>query len=412
MKVLVVINGYYPYSRGEDYLSNEMRYVKGFDRVLICPMFVFGDKKSEYSNYRDNENIEYFNSSKTYKSRILFCIYFLLRHMFFYKEFIYILRTKKIKFNCLKSFLRTSFKSVNAYYDVKKELYEKYAKEEITLYSYWMADSSVVVSLLKLYSGLNIRYTFSRCHRFDVYEYANRNNYIPYREYILSTLDKIYSISDDAKSYLELLYEKYAKNKIVVSRLGTEDYGVSNVSKNDVLRVVSCSWLRPVKRVDMIFDALNSLDFPIEWTHYGDGELMPTLKSKVNELENKKLRINLLGKVPNVAVLQKYKEECYDIFINVSENEGVPVSIMEAMSFGMIIIATNVGGTAELVYNEKNGYLLPKDCDIQQIADRLKCVYYMSSEEYSLTREMSRKIWEKYSSSKINYNRFYNEIAK
>lgn len=48
-------------------------------------------------------------------------------------------------------------------------------------------------------------------------------------------------------------------------------------------------------------------------------------------------------------VMNYYKEHHFDVFINMSTNEGVPVSIMEAASFGIPIIATNVGGTSEIV---------------------------------------------------------------
>lgn len=40
-----------------------------------------------------------------------------------------------------------------------------------------------------------------------------------------------------------------------------------------------------------------------------------------------------------------------------SDSEGIPVSIMEAMSFGIPVIARNVGGMSEIV-NEENGLLL------------------------------------------------------
>ena len=56
------------------------------------------------------------------------------------------------------------------------------------------------------------------------------------------------------------------------------------------------------------------------------------------------------------------------MFINVSSTEGIPVSIMEAMSFGIPVIATAVGGTPEIVNNE-NGYLLSKDPSAKELAE-------------------------------------------
>lgn len=47
-----------------------------------------------------------------------------------------------------------------------------------------------------------------------------------------------------------------------------------------------------------------------------------------------------------------YSEHPVDVFINLSTNEGVPVSIMEAISFDIPIVATDVGGTSEIVTDE------------------------------------------------------------
>jgi glycosyltransferase involved in cell wall biosynthesis len=48
-----------------------------------------------------------------------------------------------------------------------------------------------------------------------------------------------------------------------------------------------------------------------------------------------------------------------DIFILPSFAEGVPVSLMEAMASGVPVVATNVGGVAELVESERTGLLVP-----------------------------------------------------
>lgn len=411
MQTLIVINGYYPYNRGEDYLSNELKYINGFDKTIIFPMFIYGNKdSSSISDYEVNSKVLYFNSLKKYNDRIIYCVFFMICHGFFYKELWYIIRNKKLLFSRLVTFLRTSFKSVNAYYDLKKILKKEANSGDVILYSYWMADTAVTASLLKRYSNLPIGFSFTRCHRFDVYEYANLQNYLPYRKFVFSTLDKIYVISNDAKEYLELMYPGFVKGKIEIQRLGTEDYGQNEVYKSRILRIVSCSWLRPVKRVSLILDALNSLQIPIEWTHYGDGEEMKILRNKIKKLSNKNLKVTLAGQISNSQVLNIYQNNPYDIFINVSANEGVPVSIMEAMSFGMLIIATDVGGTAEIVHDGENGYLLNKECSSQDIASKINEVYSLSDLKYTNMRHLSRMLWLELSSSKVNYERFYNEI--
>lgn len=60
-----------------------------------------------------------------------------------------------------------------------------------------------------------------------------------------------------------------------------------------------------------------------------------------------------------------------DVFVLPSYNEGLPMSILEAMSWGLPIITTPVGGIPELVTHSKNG-LLVNPGDIQQLSEAMK----------------------------------------
>ncbi len=57
------------------------------------------------------------------------------------------------------------------------------------------------------------------------------------------------------------------------------------------------------------------------------------------------------------ALLQRYYSEA-DIFILLSRWEGVPLSILDAMAHGVVVIATDVGAISEVVTNLQNGYLI------------------------------------------------------
>ncbi len=48
-----------------------------------------------------------------------------------------------------------------------------------------------------------------------------------------------------------------------------------------------------------------------------------------------------------------------DIFCLPSWSEGMPVSILEAMSAGLVVIASQVGGIPELIEHEHSGFLMP-----------------------------------------------------
>jgi glycosyltransferase involved in cell wall biosynthesis len=53
--------------------------------------------------------------------------------------------------------------------------------------------------------------------------------------------------------------------------------------------------------------------------------------------------------------------ESHDIFINTTSVDNSPVSVVEAMALGMIIISTNVGGIPYLISNNINGIMLEPD---------------------------------------------------
>ena len=79
---------------------------------------------------------------------------------------------------------------------------------------------------------------------------------------------------------------------------------------------------------------------------------------------------NFHGRVDNVQVRSFYRDTFVNVFVNTSSSEGVPVSIMEAQSAGIPVIATAVCGTPELV-NENDGLLLPADPEPVDVAAAL-----------------------------------------
>lgn len=272
-----------------------------------------------------------------------------------------------------------------------------------------MHASAFVACLLKK-KYTEIIKVITRCHRFDLYEYHSTDEYIPMRNFIYKNIDEIHSISIDGIEYLTSK-EPSLKNKLILSRLGTKDHGFISHIKNKPLKLVSCSWIRPVKRVDLIIDALAECDITLEWTHFGNGEDFNKLIDKANNLRKNNIKIILPGSKCNEEVINAYKENKYDVFINVSSSEGIPVSIMEAMSMGMIIIATAVGGTPEVV-DKTNGFLLDPNFSNKELIDILNFINNMDEKEYVKMKLSSRNKWEKSFSADRNYASFYSHLLK
>ena len=169
------------------------------------------------------------------------------------------------------------------------------------------------------------------------------------------------------------------------SRLGTAEEKMPARNSENGFRLVSCSSVGPIKCVDRIVQALAVLDdsLSVEWVHIGDGESFGQLQKMVRNLlsEKKNIRCKLLGWVAHQNVLQLYRDEPWDCFITTSSSEGgCPVSVQEAMAFGIPVIGTAVGGITELLVGSEN-IQLPPDPNPEIVAAAITKIYNMSPEE-------------------------------
>ena len=73
-------------------------------------------------------------------------------------------------------------------------------------------------------------------------------------------------------------------------------------------------------------------------------------------VEEKKLPISFTGKLRKEEWIDLSKD--YDIFINTTNFDNTPVSVIEALALGLPVISTNVGGIPYLIENNKNGILV------------------------------------------------------
>ncbi|MGE6515584.1 glycosyltransferase family 4 protein [Lysinibacillus sphaericus] len=111
------------------------------------------------------------------------------------------------------------------------------------------------------------------------------------------------------------------------------------------------------KRQDALLEALIELtEVPWRIQFIGDGSRRPALEKYVAD-KGFTDRVAFLGNQTEVTELLARSQ----IFVLLSDWEGLPISIIEAMRAGLPIIATNVGGVRELVTDNVNGYLIDRD---------------------------------------------------
>ena len=137
----------------------------------------------------------------------------------------------------------------------------------------------------------------------------------------------------------------------------------------------------------------------VAWHHFGGGDF--TGVNSILEKEVPNLEVKLWGQTDNLEVMEFYRKNHVDFFVNLSLSEGVPVSIMEAMSFGIPVIATAVDGTPEAVIDGETGLLVSLDeaQDSERLAER---VLQALSPGGEWRAPRPRKIWQdRYHSHRI-----------
>lgn len=272
-----------------------------------------------------------------------------------------------------------------------------------TIYSFWAMELGLAIPWM---TSAN-RAAAVRVHRWDLYE--EERGYLPYRRSLFKNVDRIFTISEHAGRYLE---SKYASTgigqKISLRRLGTRDHGEGKrAGPASVPLIVSCSACIPVKRVDRIADALEQLGRKSRWIHFGDGPTRGEIEGRIPSLRARGVEAEFRGSTPNRELMSFYQATAVTVFVNTSESEGVPVSIMEAMSFGIPVVATDVGGTSEIVGRDLgSGELVDAGASAEEIARTILAVI---DDRHAYA---PRATWERRSSAATNSRAVAEELRE
>lgn len=407
-KKLFIITSSFPYLPGEQFIEDEVIHWANseFSSVTIFPCSADGSPRPIPNNV--DVDLSLSKDKKLQKILWLFPAFF---STIFLKEVIWLTKKRKININNLYQALKEC--STTKRRKKKLESIIKKEKNEVVLYFYWnTAPSYAGCMLKKCFDNIKV---ISRAHRFDLYEERRKNGYIPLKRQFSNTYDKVFFLSEEGLYYYKTHYGIDTR-KTSISPLGVpvpDEY--SQKSTDNFFHVVSLSFCVPVKRIDKIIDAIgffsqNNDQTKIKWTHIGDGELKNNLEDKAKKvLANKEnVSFSFMGAIPNNEAKNFFLEENVDVFLNTSESEGIPVSIMEAMSAGVPSIAPDVGGVSHLV-NDSNGRLMRASPSSIEVCEALESVY-LSPHRDTMREKAKKKIRDEFSSNK-NYKDFMNEIS-
>ncbi|MCM8535312.1 MAG: glycosyltransferase [Lentisphaeraceae bacterium] len=402
MKLLFLTNSF-PYGVGEEFIETEILYLANiFDEVFIVP---FTCKKGIVRKLPPNVTVLECLYDEKHGNAYKF--FYLIFSRYFYLHLIeYFCNKKNYSLKLFLRFLGITFKSIKSFYSFKFIYHSLSKRVKVDLvYSFWGLGGGAILPFLdRVEKNLP---SITRLHRYDLYDDVSLIGYFPMRKKLLESITLCAPISKHGKEFLQQKYQKVNCN-LKEFYLGTKDFGVSNPSKDGIFRILSCSSLIPVKRVETIAESLLKLDFPFIWNHFGTGELLGKLESIILTIKDK---VILHGHCSNENVMNFLLNTSNDLFINVSSSEGIPVSIMEAQSFGIPIIATDVGGVSEIV-NNSNGRLLNKSITAHDLALEIEWFYENWEKNKMFLRDESRESWLLNFQAEKNYTKFCDEIKK
>lgn len=285
--------------------------------------------------------------------------------------------------------------------EILEEFIKKNDLEDAVFYDYWFENVTLSLAILK--KAKVIKTFVCRVHGFDLHDEIWKGGRVPYRKFKLKHLDAIYSISEYGRDYLTpKIPDKYI-NKLRLSYLGI-DIGETLktcINQNNEKIIVSASNTQDFKRVHLIPEVLSKLQGNIRWIHFGTGpndrKVLENIKKNPSNI-----KIEIRGYVPNAEILKFYSENSVDLFISLSTTEGLPISMMEAISYGIPVFAANICGIPELV-TEDTGSMFELEDTMELIARKL---------QKQLDKEIdSQKVFN-FAKEKFDYRKNYKDFYK
>lgn len=400
---IVILTNAYPFLPGEQFFDDEIGYwLERHDaRITLMPAVAKGRRRDIPPGVTVNTSL----ASGTWAGRCIAMLQALVDGMF-RREIAYLSESGKLGLRtALRALLHSSkvlqqARELNRYIAVHGEI--------DVAYCYWN-DTQSYAALLAKANGW-VRKVVSRAHGADLYEFRRPCDYMPLKRQFIRGYDRFFVLTPQAASYLQSTYGALPES-VEISPLGVPlDGALARPSSRGCVHIVSVSFCLAVKRLDKIVEAValfaaKHSQVRTKWTHVGGGPQLESIKSlaqaRLGKLAN--VTYSFRGDLPHEDVRGVFLSEPVDVFVNASESEGLPVSIMEAMSAGVPVVAPDVGGISCLV-SDRCGVLMSHCPDSQEVSDAIAKVALTG--DWDALRANARGVIEQKYSASTNYRNF------
>ena len=264
------------------------------------------------------------------------------------------------------------------------ELVSNEKPDVIHSHSYW----TNIIALN--YKMSNIKYVF-HIHRFLQSRDNRRGLLTRLSENILLTFllirysrSEIIVVSNELKRNLFIKFPLLAIRRGIVHVVGNPIDSLidSNCLKNDhdfeksPLKIISVSRLENEKNIFLIPELalkIKELCSDFSWDIYGEGTLSKQLEEKIRKMDSSN-EVRLMGTTSNLSSVYAN----YDIYVSVSKKETFGLSILEALSQGVLVIGRVNGGSNDFLIHMENSIYLDSD-DPSDFANAIYSLFKMKN---------------------------------
>lgn len=398
--ILILLTQKFPFESGEEFLVPELKRLnREFDRIILIPTAV-----RDLSIQRTTPENVLVHRIKN-PENLTQVVFSLLKNL---PEFLPLLLEQVKNCGWNLGLLKYWLYHIPFALQIRNELENFWIKEEnLTFYSYWVDTNAFALSLLKL-KYPQVRFVV-RTHGGDLYDERSETGQIAFRRSIYAGAAAIWPISTHGLEYIVRHFPEF-QPKVKLSRLGVENFGIGPLATQEQsFQIVSCSSIIPLKRVNLIAQVIQQSQLPIRWLHFGGRkEAFDQILENIGSLR-KGLEVIWKGKVTNEALMEFYSQHFVDCLINLSTSEGVPVSMMEAISFGIPVFANRVGGIGEIVV-ENTGCLVEDGLGLNELSQAFDHWINSGKTRDRDFRLAVRRFWELNFHADVTHSGFFKKL--
>jgi len=190
------------------------------------------------------------------------------------------------------------------------------------------------------------------------------------RNWSINSAEIVITPSDHLNSFVSGI--GYSKKILKINNgVNITDINRANESKADI-NLIIISRLVVQKNINIVIEAMKLLDNKnLKLRIIGEGGEFSKLESAIHDL-NLQNQVQLLGKIDNNKISQFLLTA--DIFIQASNYEGLPHSVLEAINYEVPILSTETGGCKDLLNDGERGFIIPIPPDKKVIAENISFI--------------------------------------